>query len=240
MGFRTKAISRLLDAVMDGFFPSRCPSCGQSSFGSAYAPFCEGCWGGISPWEGPCCDVCREPLDSEHAVRCAACLEEEPAYKRAFVFGLFEGALRTAIHSYKFAPARRLSVPLAGLLRESGLPRADAVTAVPLSKKRLLERGFNQSMLLARHVAKWSGAELLPHALVKKRDTPPQAGLTRKERARNLRGAFLAARGGLTGMTVLLIDDVITTGATVRECSKALAGAGAGTVFVAALARTKR
>ena len=239
MGLLTRSAGAVIGAVMDGFFPSRCPVCGGPSGTSAYTPLCENCWGGISPYGGPCCEVCREPLDSVLAVRCAACLEDMPAYERACVFGLFDGALREAIRSYKFTPARRLAAPLAGLLRGAGLPRVDAITAVPLTKARLLERGFNQSMLLARHVAEWSEARLLPHALVKKRDTPAQAGLARKERARNLMGAFAAA-APLTGMTVLLIDDVITTGATVRECSKTLVAGGAREVYVAALARTKR
>lgn len=115
----------------------------------------------------------------------------------------------------------------------------DAVTAVPLSKKRLLERGFNQSMLLGKHIAARSGAELLPHAILKVKETRPQAGLNRKERTRNLRGAFLAG-DCVSGKAVLLVDDVITTGATVGECAKALARAGAKEVFVAALARTKK
>lgn len=238
-------MTKTIETIIDSFFPSRCPSCGGPSGVSAYAPFCEDCWRGILPWDGPCCEICREPLDSEYAVRCSPCLEDPPEYKRAFVFGLFDGTLKEAVHCYKFASAGRgLSAPLAGLLASTGLPPADVITAVPLSKKRLLERGFNQSMLLAKHLARLSGAKLFPHALVKKKDTPPQAGLTRKERASNLRGVFESAAGEKTrtleGMTVLLVDDVITTGVTARECSKALAGAGASVVYVAALARTKK
>ena len=224
---------------MRGFFPSRCPVCGAASDDPASLPFCSCCWRGISPYEGPACAICGEPLPSEHAIHCGQCLAGRPAYTKAFTFGLFEGALKEAIHIYKFAPARRLSAPLAGMLYSRGLPQAQAVTAVPLSKKRLLERGFNQSMLLGGHIARWSGAKLLPHAIVKVKETRPQAGLGRQERVRNLRGAF-RADGCLGGMTVLLIDDVITTGATVRECSEALVRAGAKEVFVAALARTKK
>ncbi|MDA8326079.1 MAG: ComF family protein [Nitrospiraceae bacterium] len=229
------------DLLLRGFFPSRCPACGLPSDDPASLPFCAACWRGISLslYEGPACAICGEPLPSEHAIHCGPCLEDRPAYTKAFTFGLFEGALKEAIHNYKFAPARRLSAPLAGMLLARGLPPVHAVTAVPLSKKRLLERGFNQSMLIGRHIAKSSGAELLPHALRKVKETPPQAGLNRKERAHNLRGAF-RANDRFDDMTILLIDDVITTGATVRECSKTLVKAGAKEVFVAAIARTKK
>ena len=183
--------------------------------------------------------MCGEPLASEHGVVCGECLADRPAFAKVYAYGLFDGALKEAIHSYKFSAARRLARPLADLILSMDVPLADAVTAVPLTKRRLLKRGFNQSMLIGREIAGMTGARLLPHALEKIKDTPAQAGLNRKERIRNLKGAFICGQP-LSGETVLLVDDVITTGATVRECSRALMKAGAGKVCVAALARTKK
>ncbi len=233
--------TRALKFLLDGFFPSECPRCGRSSDSPRHAPLCLECWGSITPYAGPSCDICGEPLVSGHSSVCGECLADRPAFSKVHAYGLFDGALKEAIHSYKFASIRRLAAPLAALLAEKclGLPAADVVTAVPLTKKRLLERGFNQSMLIGREVARMTGAKLLPHALRKVKDTPAQAGLNRKERGLNLKGAFLCA-GGVSGQTVTLVDDVITTGATARECSRALIEAGAREVYVVALARTKK
>ncbi len=183
--------------------------------------------------------MCGEPLASWHGTVCGECMKDRPAFTKAYAYGLFDGPLKEAIHSYKFSSTRRLAAPLAALLCSLGLPPADAVTAVPLSKRRMLERGFNQSMLIGREVARKTGARLLPHALKKVKDTPAQAGLNRKERILNLKGAFICG-DCVSGKTVLLVDDVITTGATARECSKALVAAGAREVYIAALARTKK
>ncbi len=187
--------------------------------------------------------MCGEPLASGHGITCGECLADKPAFTKAYSYGLFEGALKEAIHSYKFSAIRRLAPPLADLVLSMGLPPVDAVAAVPLTKSRLLERGFNQSMLIAREIARRTGARLLPHALEKVKDTPAQAGLNRKERILNLKGAFICGakdKNSVSGRTVLLVDDVITTGATARECAKTLVRAGAGEVYVAALARTKK
>ncbi len=225
--------------MLNGFFPSECPRCGKPSDSPRHAPLCYECWGAISPYNGPSCGICGEPLASGHGSVCGECLADRPAFSKAYAYGLFDGTLKEAIHCYKFASIRRLAAPLAGLLGGLGLPAVDVVAAVPLTKKRLLERGFNQSMLLGREVARMTGAKLLPHALLKVKDTPAQAGLGRKERSLNLRGAFMCG-GPVSGQTVILVDDVITTGATARECSKVLAKAGAREVYVVALARTKK
>ncbi|MDA8092097.1 MAG: ComF family protein [Nitrospiraceae bacterium] len=234
-------ITGAFNAFLNGFFPASCPHCGLSSKYPRYSPFCSDCWQElkISAYNGPSCKICGEPFESEHGTVCGECLKDRPAFARVYAYGLFEGVLKEAIHSYKFGAIRRLSAPLSELLLSLELPAVDAVTSVPLSKKRLLERGFNQSMLVGKEIARISGAELLPHALKKVKDTPPQAELNRKERVLNLKGAF-ACGGEVEGKTVLLIDDVITTGTTARECSKALVKAGAKEVCVAALARTKK
>jgi len=116
------------------------------------------------------------------------------------------------------------------------LPGADMVLPVPLYKKRLRERGFNQSALLGKYVAKRLGRPLNLYSLIRNRDTRPQVGLSAKERKKNIRNAFeIREQGVIKGRRVLLIDDVFTTGATARECSKVLRKAGAQEIFVITL-----
>lgn len=136
----------------------------------------------------------------------------------------------------KFSGTRRLARPLGQFIECLDISGADAVVAVPLTKRGLLERGYNQSMLLAKAVSSKAHAPLLPHAIRKVRETEPQAMLKRDERLRNLRDAFVADKS-VEGMKLVLVDDVMTTGATANECSKALLKAGAKEVFVVTLAR---
>jgi predicted amidophosphoribosyltransferase len=160
----------------------------------------------MDAFPGKPCQVCSRPLKAEHAVTCGECLKEMPPYARAICFGPYTGTLREAIHLLKFRQVKRLARPLGELLADLALPSADLVVPVPLSLKSLRERGFNQTLLMARPLL------------------------------RNLRGTF-AVTGSLSGERILLVDDVITTGATVSECTRALLRAGASEVCVAALAR---
>jgi ComF family protein len=122
------------------------------------------------------------------------------------------------------------------LMLQIELPSIDAIVPVPMHPRGLRERGFNQSLLLAKVISKGSRVPLVPNGLLKEKDTPPQLGLTAKERVTNLSGAFSAVRS-FSGMSVLLVDDVMTTGSTARACSKALLKAEAKSVTVLTLAR---
>jgi ComF family protein len=145
--------------------------------------------------------------------------------------------LRKAINLLKYHNMKRLAKPLSDMLLKMEIPRTDAVMPVPLYRDRLRQREFNQSALLAKYTAKHTGSSLLIDCLVKVSDTNPQVGLSSRERQRNIRNAFGVKRTELIeGKDILLIDDVITTGATVRECSRALRKAGAGAIYVIALA----
>jgi ComF family protein len=136
----------------------------------------------------------------------------------------------------KFSGIRRLARPLAELLNELPIPPMDGVVPVPLTRRTLRERGFNQTLLLARKLSQSRGIPLFMDTLVKKKDTPPQIGLSAKERVSNLRNAF-SATGSAAGRKLILVDDVMTTGATVGECAKTLINAGAEEVLVVTLAR---
>jgi ComF family protein len=192
------------------------------------------------------CAVCHAPfvnawpLDEQGV--CAACRSGLRGFDHAASFGMYEGALRSLIHLYKYSGMRPLARPLAQFLEKaiSIDEPFDAVVAVPLYWRKKWDRGFNQAELLARHVAKRRGIPLL-NALRRKRATNTQAGLASAGRRRNVAGAFvLRARQDLAGKKILLIDDVMTTGATAGACASVLKRGGAKSISLLTLARVDR
>jgi len=182
--------------------------------------------------------VCALPLQSEYAEICSSCLKKAPPFSQVINYGLYEGALAEAINHLKFHGIKRLAKPLGRLLLSLELSGMDGIVPVPLSIKRLRERGFNQSLLMGRVIAKEIRIPLLMDVLFKKKETPPQIGLSAKERLVNLKNSF-EAKGKVRDLRILLVDDVMTTGATVTECSKQLMRAGAREVVVLTLARSR-
>jgi ComF family protein len=150
------------------------------------------------------------------------------------------GPLRKATHQFKYGGLRVLAPLLGQMLFDcwssDPLP-VQVIVPVPLHSSRLRERGYNQSALLAHELAKHTGLPVSENALVRLTPTPPQVGLNAVERARNVRGAFSCINGELRGCQVLLVDDVLTTGATVRTCAEELLRAGSGNVWGLTLAR---
>ncbi len=180
------------------------------------------------------------PLD-EHGV-CAACRSGLRGFDYASSFGSYEGSLRSLIHLYKYAAMKPLGRPLANYLDRAlpGEERFDAVVPVPLHWRKKWHRGFNQAELLARHIARRRGIPLR-NALRRRRATATQAGLASAGRRRNVEGAFAVRRNiRLKGERILLIDDVMTTGATAGACAAALKRAGAQSVSLLTLARVDR
>jgi ComF family protein len=190
----------------------------------------------MEQYSGPSCSICGVPLVSNYADRCKNCLENPPAFSRAAFFGLYDATLASVIHHYKFLGIRRLSRPLAELLLFYDTTEIDAVIPVPLSHCGLQDRGFNQALLLAYALSKKKRLPLIIDTLRKVADTPPQVGLSAKERIANVRKAF-ACTGKVSGMDILLIDDVMTTGATVNACARQLLNSGANSINVLTLAR---
>jgi ComF family protein len=227
--------------VLNMLFPETCPVCSDTSSDHATAPICTGCWDSIQPYEGPKCDKCGIPLNSDLSITCGECIKNEPAYKSVRTFGLYKGPLRKAINLLKYHNIKRLSKPLSEMILRMEIPRVDAVIPIPLYKDRLRQREFNQSALLAKYTAKKTGTSLLVGCLVKIKETLPQVGLSSGERHRNIRNAFgIENKELIKGKDILLMDDVITTGATVRECSRVLKKGGAGNIYVMALAQGTR
>ncbi|HXQ10869.1 MAG TPA: ComF family protein [Caulobacteraceae bacterium] len=193
----------------------------------------------------PVCDGCGAPFEYETGERCAACLARPRAFDRARAAVLYDDASRDLILQFKHADRTDLSglfVGWIGRAAEDLLRDADAIAPVPLHRSRLLARRFNQAAEIARPLARRHRIAYLPDVLMRGRRTDSQAGKSGAARRRNVAGAF-STRTGLRrrveGRRVLLIDDVLTTGATAEACARALRAAGARAVDVAVIARVR-
>jgi ComF family protein len=193
----------------------------------------------------PACDGCGAPLEYETGERCAACLARPRAFDRARAAVLYDEASRDLILQFKHADRTDLAGLFAGWIgraAEDLLADADVVAPVPLHRSRLLARRFNQAAEIARPLARRHRLAYLPDALVRARRTESQAGKSGAARRRNVAGVFLARqsqRRRIEGRRVLLVDDVLTTGATAEACARALKAAGASAVDLAVIARVR-
>jgi ComF family protein len=193
----------------------------------------------------PLCDGCGAPFEYAIADRCAACLAQPRAFARARAAVIYDDASRDLILQFKHADRTDLSGLFAGWINRAAadlLEDADAVTPVPMHPGRLLRRRYNQAAEIARPLARRRGIAYLPDLLVRKRAGDTQAGKSASGRRRNVAGAFVASegkRGRIEGRRILLIDDVLTTGATAEACAKALLKAGAAAVDLATVARVR-
>jgi ComF family protein len=227
----------MINKFLNILFPASCPSCSKKAEDHATAPICSECWSTIEPYAGPMCQRCGRPLVSDSATFCGECLTSEPAFEYARSFGLYDGVLRKAINHLKYYGMRRLAGPLAEMMTGMQLPQADAVIPVPLHKSRHRHREFNQSALVARQLAGNLKADFIINCLTKISDTAPQVGLRYRERIKNVRNAFrVEDEAKLSGNKIILVDDVVTTGSTIRECAKVLKKAGASHVYAVSLA----
>lgn len=210
---------------------------------------CAPCLAGPEPLSGGFfCASCRIPFLNRFPLdengQCALCRLGARAYEHAYCFGSYEGTLRELIHLFKFSGMRPLVRPLGAFLFRA-LPvdaEFDLVTPVPLHWRRLWSRGFNQSALLAGYLAKRRSLPVV-NALRRGKNTATQTGLTSAQRRKNLSGAVALrkrARGRIRDKRVLLVDDVLTTGATGNACAAVLKRGGARSVTLVTLARTDR
>jgi len=242
----------VLKSLMDLIYPPRCPLCQAflqdqpASHGGRELPFCKACFKDFKEIKSPMCSLCGRPFSDgiEQDRVCENCLRKRPSFDMARAPFLYDGALMTAIHELKYAQRSHLADSLGFLLASFaqtwiGEMQGVLVMPVPLHPRRLRSRGFNQSLLLARAVVSKTGADLDFLSLRRIRFTKPQTELSSEERKRNVRKAFEVVQPqAVKGRTVLLVDDVATTGSTLNECTKALKRAGADSVLCLVLART--
>lgn len=245
---------KLIRGLADIIYPPRCAICKQFLWNGPLIKednplsLCQTCIADFRHISSPLCPICGVPFPSElkEDHPCEDCLRKRPFFDSAAAPYSYEGPILTAIHRLKYGAKSFLAGSLGPLLSRYTEERIKEpghllTIPVPLHPKRVRERGFNQSLLLARHVAKGLKSDLDFLSLKRVRYTLPQTRLAKKERQRNVRGAFqLHNRDAVKGKTILLVDDVVTTGNTMNECARVLKKEGSGKVFCVSLARAVR
>jgi len=229
------------DGLLDVVFPPACVGCARVLPGPG-AFFCAECALQVEEVPSRACPRCAEPGDFAPAL-CPRCEARRPPFSRSFAAFVHEGPIALAIHHFKYEDHPELALPLGALLARKAkgfLPSAPAhLCAVPIHDSRLYERKFDHAQLLVEELASRTGRAVLPFALRRTRATRRQVGLPEDERELNVAGAFAADEAAVAGRDVLLVDDVLTTGATARSAAHALRAAGAHDVQVLTLARAR-
>jgi ComF family protein len=226
--------AHIQDKIIDFFFPQRCIGCGK--FG---ALLCANCCQKLPKILPPFCQKCGRHESS--GVLCSSCWGQRTAIDGIRSTFRFDGTVRLAIHALKYRSVKLMADYLAGLmadyLRENRLP-GDILVPVPLHNRRLRERGYNQSVLLAQKLGKIASLPVIENQLYRLKDSLPQARTgTVEERRRNVEKAFVSRKEAVFGKQLILIDDVCTSGATLEACAAALKAAGAVSVWGFTLAR---
>jgi competence protein ComFC len=222
--------------ILDWFFPPSCAGCGE--WGKKYCPECLKKTKLIS---NPICQLCGDPVPDPRIVICDRCNSSEVAFFAVRSWAYFEDPLQSAIHQLKYKQdiglAGELARHLIGMLKKIGW-QIDVVLGIPLDSVRRRERGYNQAALLAKPISWELGIKYQPEAVVRIKQTRTQVGLDRRERVENMAGAFQAREDLVSDATILLVDDVITTGSTMNACALSLLQSGAATVYGITLARS--
>lgn len=239
---RVRTLSHALAPVIDLVFPPRCPLCGEAL--SAQVGLCVACWNELAIPGDPSCALCQRPFADgvgEGSV-CAPCMIQPPHHDGIAAGTLYNDVSRRLVLAFKHGGRIALAPMMARLIaaRLSFVGPDWIIVPVPLHRWRLWRRGFNQAALLGREIARLRGAQIAVDVLERHKQTPILGGLGRKARARALSGAIGVnprRKGKLAGAKVVLVDDVLTSGATSAACVSALKRGGAKTVVIACFAR---
>ncbi len=235
---------RLAVYGLDLLLPPRCPACREIVDNAGR--FCLKCWTGLTFLTDPVCAGCGAPFEIDHGpgARCGACLETPPRFAAARAALAYDGSARTVLLGFKHGDRQHLVDIMAPQLVRAGrdwFGPDTILVPVPLHRWRLWKRGFNQAALLARAVSRRTGTPLVVDALARVKPTRSSQGMGRRARANNVRGAFRVAQpAAIKAKEIILIDDVLTTGATVEACTRMLLRGGATRVRVLTWARVVR
>jgi ComF family protein len=232
-----------LGLVLDVGLPPLCPAC-RDPLGE-HGGLCAKCWAGLSFIAPPYCERLGTPFayDAGPGILSMEAIADPPAYRKARAAVRYDDVARTLVHSLKYGDRMDLAPTLGAWMASAGralLAEADALVPVPLHWRRLWTRRFNQSAALAQAIERRSGVPVRHDLLRRVKPTPQQVGLSRAERERNVQGAFRvppAVKGEVAGRRLIVVDDVLTSGATAEACSRALLRAGAAQVDVLVFAR---
>ncbi|MGE4065119.1 MAG: ComF family protein [Rhodospirillaceae bacterium] len=227
--------------LLNSVLPPQCLAC--AAIVETPGHLCASCFSRFTFITPPHCGICGIPLTQTVTddLICGACVTERPVYGRARAAFVYDQHSRPLVLKLKHGDRTDMAVHLAKWLQRAGgevIDGADVIVPVPLHRWRLLIRAYNQAALIAHALGRLTGKAVAADALIRSKATPSQGGLSRKERRRNVARAFAAGRPGLIeGKRILLIDDVLTSGATANACALTLIQAGAAAVDVLALAR---
>ncbi len=228
--------SRAWRGFLDIVTPSQCLGCNVAV--REPASLCVPCWAGLQHLDDPVCDMLGTPFayDQGPGMLSAAALADPPEWDRARAAVIFDDASRKLVHALKYEDRQEAGFLMARMMTRAGrqlLAEADVILPVPLYRWRLWRRRFNQSAFLAQRLSRLSSRAWRADVLLRQRRTRSQVGLDLSERRRNVRGAFVIAEGMaafVAGKSVMLVDDVRTTGATAEACALVLKKAGAAKV----------
>ena len=239
-----RSLNRSVWRCIDMLLPLRCLGCGMMVDGDR--GLCPDCWRNLTFLGAPCCRCCGYPLPKAAAVLpvCGACSVNPPVFDRARAALRYDDGARGLILRFKHADRTDIGKMFGQMLRQAGrelIPDCDVIVPVPLHRWRLLQRGYNQAALLARAIGKEGKRSMIPDLLQRVQATASQQGLNGKQRLDNIKTSAFRPhprhQGCIAGKRILLIDDVLTTGATVSACTQALKKNGASAVDVLTLAR---
>ena len=239
------SLNETLRDITDVIFPPRCLGCAEILPHLNLRTFCASCRGKIRFINASHCPICGMAFFDSPAPNhlCGNCLEKEPFFSLARAVASYETLILDAIHQFKYGRDISTGAALASFMAEFDFPDFDftdysIIIPVPLHIGRLRERGFNQSLILAKAIGKKYGIPVNFSLLKRSKSTLTQTGLDKTQREKNMRGAFTVSDNAKAkGKNIILFDDVYTTGATINQCAKILIKAGAGKVAVLTLAR---